>query len=343
MLKLIIGNRRFSSWSMRSWVLLRQLGLEFEAEQFPYPRQDWAAAVAAVHPAGTVPVLVADSLAVGDTLAIAETLAELFPDAGVWPADRILHARARSLCAEMHASFGAIRDECPFDVFRSGEPRPLSARGAAQLLRVDAILSAADAQEGFLCGRFCAADAFYIPLALRVLQYGLAVSAGAHAYIERIAALPAVREWIAEAGRERDWPPVAPGGIRPYHRALVCAEDALRLARHWVGCWNARRLESVLDLFSEEAVFLSPKAEILLGRARVEGKAALRAYWTTALEQIGQLEFKLDTADWDAASSTVVVIYEANLAGKRSRAAERWVLDPAGRIRYGEAYYGAAA
>ena len=339
MLKLMIGNRRFSSWSMRAWLLLRQLGIEFEAEVLAYVRDDWAATIKAVHAAGTVPVLLADGFAVGDSLAIAETLAELFPDAGVWPADRLLRARARSLCAEMHSSFSAIREECSFDVFRDGAPRSLSARGTAQLARIDAILSSADAREGFLCGRFCAADAFYTPLALRVLQYGLSVSPGAHAYIERVAALPAVRQWIAEAAQERDWPAQSPGG-RPYHRAVVCADDALRLARQWIGHWNARRLEAVLSMFGEDAVFVSPKAQNLIGQARVEGKAALRHYWTRALEKIGQIEFKLDTADWDAATSTVVVIYEANLAGQRSRAAERWVLDADGRIQYGEAYYG---
>src|SRR5882762_3476325 len=176
MLKLMIGNQRFSSWSMRAWVLMRQLGIEFEAEVVPYTRKDWVATVQSLHPAGTVPVLLAGGITVGDSLAIAETLAELFPDAGVWPAEQALRARARSLCAEMHSSFTAIRQECSFDVFRDGELRPLSAQGNAQLARADAILSCADAQGGFLCGRFGAVDAFYIPLALRVLQYGLGVS-----------------------------------------------------------------------------------------------------------------------------------------------------------------------
>jgi len=342
MLKLLIGNRRFSSWSLRSWLLLRQLGIEFEAQQVPYMSEGWSKTVTALHPAGTVPVLLGEDFKVGDTLAIAETLAELFPAAGVWPADRLRRAQARSLCAEMHSSFGAIREECSFDLFRQGPARPLSARGTAQLARADAILSAADAQDGFLCGRFCAADAYYIPLALRMVQYGLPVSAGAHRYIERIAALPSLKAWTAEAERERDWPAVSPGG-RPYHKAVVSADDALRLGRHWVGCWNARKLDAVLELFAEDAVFISPKAESFIGHPRVEGKAALRAYWTTALERIAQLEFSLDTVDWDASTSTAVVIYQANLAGKRSRAAERWVLDADGRIRYGEAYYGASA
>lgn len=340
MLKLLIGNRRFSSWSLRPWVLMRHLGIPFEAEQIPYTRPDWAAAVKAHHPAGTVPVLQAGDYAVGDTLAIAETLAEQHPQAGVWPAEPRLRAQARSLCAEMHSSFGALREECPFDAFRSGPPRALSARATAQFARIDQIFSAA-VPEGFLCGSFSAADAFYIPVALRTLQYGVSLSAPARRYVERVAALPAVREWLAQAEAERAWLPISPGG-RPYHRAVVSNEDALRFAESWIRAWNGRDLDAVLEMFTEDAVFLSPKAAVFTGQARVEGKPALRRYWTTALEKISRLEFKLETADWDAATATVTAIYQADLAGNRSRAAERWQLDPSGKIRYGEAYYGAA-
>lgn len=342
MLKLLIGNQRFSSWSMRPWLLMKQLGIPFEAEQVPYSRPDWAAAVRSVHPAGTVPALVVDGLAVGDSLAITETLAELFPQHGVWPAAPAARARARALCAEMHASFGAIREECSFDLFRQGEPRVLSARGAAQLRRAEQIFASAEAGSGLLCGAYCAADAFYTPLALRVLQYGLQVSPAARAYVQRLAALPSVQAWCAEAERERGWPALRPDG-QPYHRAMVSAEDALRLAQHWIAAWNGRRLEAVLDLFADDAVFVSPKAESFIGQARVEGKAALRGYWTVALEKIPRIEFTLEAADWDPAASALVVIYQADLAGRRSRAAERWLLDAAGRIRYGEAYYGASA
>lgn len=341
MLKLIIGSQRFSSWSMRPWILLRQLGIPFEAEQLPYTRPDWAEAIRRLYPAGTVPVLQAGELLVGDSLAIVETLAELFPGRGVWPADAGRRARARSLCTEMHASFGAIREECAFDLFRGGQTRPLSARGQAQLRRAEAIFASAGG--GFLCGAaFCAADAFFTPLALRVLQYGLTVAAPARAYVERVAALPSVRAWTAEAEKERDWPAQSPGG-RPYHRAVVSAEDALRLAEGWIAAWNARRLEAVLDLFDDAAVFVSPKAESFLGQPRVEGKAALRHYWSLALEKIPQLEFQLEAADWDPAASALLVVYRADLAGRRNRAAERWLLDHSGRIRYGEAYYGVSA
>jgi len=342
MLKLLIGNQRFSSWSLRAWLLLKQLDIPFEAQVLPYMREGWNEAVRSLHAAGTVPVLLVDSFAVGDSLAIAETLAELYPQAGVWPADAQQRAMARSLCAEMHSSFGALRSECSFDLFREGLPRPLSPAAAQQLARLDRILAGA-ADGGFLFGAFGAADAFFIPAALRTVQYGLAVSPRARAYIERALALPALGLWQEQAEGERAWPALSPGG-RPYHRALVNREDALRLAQRWIAAWNARDLEAVLALFDEHAVFVSPKAESFIGQARVEGKAALRSYWSTALERITQLEFTLETADWDAAGSTLLVVYQASLNGKRARACERWVLEAAdGRIRYGEAYYGASA
>src|SRR5579872_721745 len=122
MLKLMIGSQRFSSWSMRPWLLMRQLGIPFEAEKVPYTRPDWHAVVKARHAAGTVPVLLLEEYAVGDTMAIAETLAELYPRAGVWPAQPKARAQARSLCAEMHSSFGAVREECSFDAYRKGPP-----------------------------------------------------------------------------------------------------------------------------------------------------------------------------------------------------------------------------
>lgn len=341
MLKLLIGNQRFSSWSLRAWLLLRQLGIPFETEKLAYTRPDWSAAVRSLNAAGTVPVLLIDGFVVGDSLAIAETVAELHPQAGVWPQDAQERAMARSLCAEMHSSFAALRSECAFDLFRDGAPRPLSDQAAANLARVDRILAGA-ADGGFLFGAFCAADAFFIPVGLRVLQYGLQVSPRARAYIERGAALPALREWTAQAQEERGWPERATHG-GPYHRAVISAADAQAYAQRWIAAWNARDLEAVLALFAEDAVFVSPKAESFTGKARVEGKAALRAYWSVALEKITALEFAFEAADWDAASSTLLVVYVAGLNGRRARSCERWVLDAAGRITSGEAYYGASA
>lgn len=345
MFKLIIGNKRLSSWSMRPWLLMKQLGIPFEEEIVPFWHADWysrvrAAAGAAPGP-GTVPILLDGALAVGDSLAIAETLAERLPQAGVWPREADIRAQARTLCAEMHAAFAAVRQECSFDVLRHAQPKPLSTAATAQLARADAIFAAAEPGQGFLCGAFCAADAFFAPLALRTLQYALPLSAAAQAYVQRIAQLPAVQEWTAAAADERHWPLLGPGG-RNYFPAVITAEDATRLAQAWIAAWNRRDLEAVLALFAEDAAFVSPKAETFVGRARVEGKPALRDYWTRALAAIPRLEFQLDAADWDPARSALVVTYRADLAGRCARAVERWLIAADGRITYGEAFYGAA-
>jgi glutathione S-transferase len=345
MYKLIIGNKRLSSWSMRPWLVMRQLGIPFAEELIPFWHADWAGrvqrAAGSARLAGTVPVLLDGALAIGDSLAIVEALAEGRPDAGVWPQDRAQRAAARSLCAEMHAGFGALRQECPFDTLRSGSGRALSAPAAAQLARAETLFAGAEAVGGFLCGAFCAADAFFAPLALRTIQYGLPLSAGARAYVERVAHLPAVAEWIADAAREHDWPVTGPAQHNDL-RAVVNGEDAQRLAHRWIAAWNRRDLEAVLALFADHACFVSPKAEAFAGRARVEGKAALRDYWTKALAAISQLEFTPGAVDWDPAAASLVVTYQAELSGRRVRAAERWLIGADGLIADGEAYYGAA-
>jgi glutathione S-transferase len=338
MLKLIIGDKRTSSWSMRPWLLMRALDIGFEEEMIPFHSENWHRRIGALGGV-TVPILLLPGAAVGDSLAIAETLAELFPEAGVWPAERLARMRARALCAEMHASFGAIREECAFDAFRHGPPRPLSGRATTQLRRAEAIFASAPAAE-FLCGRFCAADAFYAPLALRVLQYGLEVNAAARTYIERIAALAPVQTWLADAERERGWPEAAPGRAT-WRRTVVSAEDALLLAQRWTRSWNAGALDAVLEMFADDVEFVSPKAQIYCGTPRVSGKAALRTYWARALDAIGPLEFALDGVDWDGPASAVLVRYRARLGTAHTRAAERWVIAPDGLIVSGEAYYGA--
>jgi glutathione S-transferase len=346
MFKLIIANKRLSSWSLRPWLLMRQLGIPFEEHLLPFWHADWscllrdAAGTAAIP--GTVPVLVDGTIVVGDSLAIVETLAERLPTAGIWPADTGRRAAARVLCAQMHSSFAALRQECWFDALRQGPAKPLSPAATAELGRADGIFAGADPTQGFLCGSFTAADAFYAPLALRTIQYGLSLSPPAAAYVARIATLSAVQEWLASARQERDWPLRGPNG-RPGAAAIITADDASRLARAWVNSWNRRDLEAVLGLFADDAIFVSPKAEAFIGRPRVEGKTALRDYWSKALEHIPQLRFEFEAADWDPAAAVVLVTYQADLAGRRARAAERWLLNTDGLIRYGEAYYGAAA
>lgn len=215
-MQLIIGNKNYSSWSMRPWVLMKALDIPFEERQLRFdftPGSAFYRALAPVTPTHKVPVLVeADGFAVWDTLAIVEYLADRHPDRGVWPADPRQRARARSVCAEMHAGFGALRSLCPMnvdaDLATVGE-RLLAteARLREDLDRVVQLWRDALSTSGgpFLFGAFGAADAFFAPVMLRLTRYGLPVPDDARAYMDRLAQAKGVREWIAEALAEKDF------------------------------------------------------------------------------------------------------------------------------------------
>lgn len=214
-LQLVIGNKNYSSWSMRPWVLMRQLGIVFDERKLRFDfaeGSDFRRQVAAISPAGLVPVLLDDGFAVWDTLAIAEYLAERFPQAGVWPADAKQRARARSLCAEMHGGFGALRRHCAMNIEaalpdvgqRLWAEQPALQRDVARLESMWA--EALDASGGpFLFGEFCAADAFYAPVCTRLVSYALPVSDATRAYVRRVLAAPGVAAWIADALAEADY------------------------------------------------------------------------------------------------------------------------------------------
>ena len=217
MLKLYIGNKNYSSWSMRPWVLLKQAQIPFEEVKLRFdsfdPGSTFKAAAHAVNPVGKVPALVDGDLAVWDTLAIAEYLAEQFPDKHLWPADKADRARARSVCAEMHSGFGALRSHCPMNIEAS-----LPAVG--QLVWRDQPGVRADVQrlesmwrsllqghggKHFLFGDFSIADAFFAPVCMRLKTYALPVAADTAAYIERVSQAPGVAAWISDALAEQDF------------------------------------------------------------------------------------------------------------------------------------------
>ena len=215
-MQLYIGNKNYSSWSLRPWLLLRQAGIPFEERKL---RLDWEddspfkRTLLALAPSGRVPLLVDDDgFAVWDSLAIAEYLAERFPQKALWPADAKARARARSICAEMHAGFGDLRAtfcmnleaHLPEVGVRMLAEKPGAAR---DLKRIDAIWDEALAASGgpFLFGAFGIADAYYAPVASRVRTYGLPVGARSAAYVERLLALPAFLEWEKEGLAEHDW------------------------------------------------------------------------------------------------------------------------------------------
>jgi glutathione S-transferase len=216
MLQLHIGNKNYSSWSMRPWVLMRQAGIDFEEVMIRFDGFDagsqFKQQAGALGPTGKVPVLVHDGLAVWDTLAIAEYLAELFPERQLWPRERAARARARSVCAEMHSGFGALRNACPMNIeARLPEAGALALRDQpavrVDLARIVGMWSELLREHGgpLLFGGFSIADAYYAPVVMRLRTYELPVPGEISAYMERVCALPGVQAWIADALAEQDF------------------------------------------------------------------------------------------------------------------------------------------
>ena len=217
MLKLYIGNKNYSSWSMRPWVLLKQAQIPFEEVKLRFdsfdPGSTFKAAAHAVNPVGKVPALLDGDLAVWDTLAIAEYLAEQFPDKHLWPADKADRARARSVCAEMHSGFGALRSHCPMNIeARLPQVGHLVWRDQhgvrADVPRLESMwrsLLEVHGGKHFLFGDFSIADAFFAPVCMRLKTYALPVAADTAAYIERVSQAPGVAAWISDALAEQDF------------------------------------------------------------------------------------------------------------------------------------------
>ena len=216
MLKLYIGNKNYSSWSMRPWVLLRQAGIPFEEVKIRFDSfeadSEFRKKAGSVNPAGKVPVLDDDGLVVWDTLAIAEYLAERFPEKNLWPQSVPARARARSVCAEMHSGFGALRAACPMnieaDLTGTGQliwrDKPAVRSDVARIIAMWRELLA-EHQGPMLFGEFGIADAFFAPVCMRLKNYGLPVPADIAAYVERVSALPGVKAWIDDALAENDF------------------------------------------------------------------------------------------------------------------------------------------
>jgi glutathione S-transferase len=224
MLKLYIGNKNYSSWSMRPWVLLKQSGIPFEEVKVLFdsfaPESNFKQTILKINPRGQVPVLVDSGvdgdLAVTDTLAIAEYLAESFPDKNLWPTDKVARAQARMACAEMHSGFTALRSNCPMNI-EANLPHigALVMRDkpavAADVARVEALLGgllkayAASHTDGMLCGAFSIVDAYFAPVVMRFKTYALPASALLAAYMDRLCAMPGVAAWMADAKVEGEF------------------------------------------------------------------------------------------------------------------------------------------
>lgn len=208
-MKLVIGNKNYSSWSMRPWLALRAAGIAFDEVLIPlYTGPADKQRILDVSPAGKVPVLVDGDIVVWDSLAIIEYAAERFPQAGLWPRDLLRRAQARSICAEMHGGFGALRSECGMNLRRAVRAKPLSEAARNDIARIQQIWSVCRqhyAEFGpFLFGEFSAADAFYAPVVHRFHTYAIEVNADVRSYMAVMQAVPAFQEWT-EAGLAETW------------------------------------------------------------------------------------------------------------------------------------------
>jgi glutathione S-transferase len=211
-LQLVIGNKNYSSWSMRPWVLLRQAQSPFEEVQLYFGGTSADLTVPGIEKyskAGKVPVLIVDGEAVWDTLAIAETVAELFPEKQLWPADARARRLARSACAEMHSGFQALRDKMPMNIKGSHPGKGLTPESKKDIDRVVALWSECREKHGsggaLLFGKFSIADAFFTPVVMRFRTYGVEVPRMAKDYCAAVESLAAVREWVDAAKRETDF------------------------------------------------------------------------------------------------------------------------------------------
>jgi len=219
-LRLIIGNKTYSSWSFRPWIAMKVAGIPFEETVISLDAADFKARVKAVSPAGQVPVLVDGAVVVWESLAILEYLADRFPDATLWPTDVAARAEARAVACEMHAGFQPLRQHLPMNMARPVKPRLLDDGATADVARIAAIWRECRVKFGgpFLFGgSFGATDAMYAPVVSRFHTYAVEVGADARGYMAAVMALPAWTEWWAAARREPwvlphdevDWPDVS--------------------------------------------------------------------------------------------------------------------------------------
>ncbi len=214
-MQLVIGNKNYSSWSMRPWVLMKQLGLPFEEHKLRLafaPNSAFKRELVHFTPAGRVPVLLDDDFAVWDSLAIIEYLHDKFPGRGIWPEDMRLRARARSISCEMHSGFGALRQHCPMNI-EAALPDVGKRIWAEQpavrddVLRIELawVEALKDSGGPFLFGEFCAADAMFAPVCMRLRTYALPMTHRVYDYLARVATAPGVKAWVADALEEGDF------------------------------------------------------------------------------------------------------------------------------------------
>ena len=211
MMQLYIANKNYSSWSMRPWLVLKAFDLAFEEIQLNFPCErgegDFKQRVLEINPNGKVPALLDQGMLIWDSLAICEYLAEQYPEQALWPRDVQQRAWARSISAEMHSGFTDLRSLCGMNIRANlaevGTKLWQEHSGLRQdVARIEHIWSARPAADGFLCGEFSIADAFYAPVVTRFMTYALPVSANSQHYMQRVMQHPAMRAWVHAASQE---------------------------------------------------------------------------------------------------------------------------------------------
>ena len=201
---LYIGDRLFSSWSLRGWLMFEKFGIPCNTHMIGLYSGTMTQDMAALAPARLVPaVRTPEGTVIGESLAIAETLAERHPKAGLWPVDPIARATARWLCAEMTSGFGALRDACPMQLRYVHQGFQPTESVVTDLARIETLWAHAravsGAQTGWLFGAYCLAEVFYTPVAARIVGYDLPVSDASRAYCDALLSDPSVRAWRGEA------------------------------------------------------------------------------------------------------------------------------------------------
>jgi len=202
---LVIGNKNYSSWSLRGWLLASLSGIDFQETVIDLGRPDRAAEIGRYSPAGKVPILIDGDLVVHETLAIAEYLADMAPGARLWPADPQARAQSRALAAEMHAGFGALRAHLPMNCRAETTRFALTPEVDTDVARITAIWQDCRREQGggdFLFGPPGAVDAMFAPVVSRFKTYGVPVDEYSETYMNSVLALPAMQEWYAAAAAE---------------------------------------------------------------------------------------------------------------------------------------------
>jgi len=206
--KLVIGNKNYSSWSLRAWLLLKESEFDFEEIRIPLDTETSAAEMLNYSPAGRVPVLLLDDEAIWDTMAIAETVNDRWPEKSIWPQDPMARAHARAISAEMHSGFEALREAMPMNCRAMGRKVTLTDAVTADIDRIFDIWTDCynryQNRGDWLFGKFSATDAMYAPIVLRLRTYGINLPESASTYPRRLLESTAIQEWLAESESETE-------------------------------------------------------------------------------------------------------------------------------------------